>query len=119
MKLDHMVILLSDLKAHIGFYDALLPMIGFEKQREHVFANGDGVHLDFRAADDPGHEYRRYSPGLNHLGFTAPRPEVLIELRAEMSRKGFEVPDIQHFDDGQAIFFKDADGMRIEIGHYT
>ncbi|NNL94667.1 MAG: glyoxalase [Xanthomonadales bacterium] len=119
MKLDHMLILLSDLANHIGFYDALLPMMGFEKQRDHVFANDDGVHLDFRAAEDPDHEYRRFSPGLNHLGFTAPNLDVLEKLRAEMSRKGFMVPDIQQFEDGHAIFFKDPEGMRIEVGYYA
>jgi hypothetical protein len=31
---------------------------------------------------------------------------------------GFEVPAIQEFPDGSALFLKDADGMRIEVGMY-
>jgi hypothetical protein len=32
-----------------------------------------------------------------------------------MAEAGFEVPEIQEFPDGSALFLKDADGMRIEI----
>ena len=118
MKLDHMVILLSDLSECVLFYDALLPLLGFEKLREHVFANEEGIHLDFRSANETDPGYRRFAPGLNHLGFTAPDRQTLAKLQSTMSEAGFDVPEIQSFDDGSAIFFKDHDGMRIEVGVY-
>ncbi|MEO0424056.1 MAG: VOC family protein [Pseudomonadota bacterium] len=118
MTLDHMVVLLSDLEHGIGFYDRLLPAIGFEKLRAHVFRNGDGFHLDFRPAKEPERGYHRYAPGLNHLGFTAQNREEIERVAQWMVDGGFEVPAIQAFDDGSAIFFRDADGMRVEIGAY-
>jgi hypothetical protein len=35
-----------------------------------------------------------------------------------MQEAGFEVPDIQDFGKGSALFFKDPDGMRIEVASY-
>lgn len=118
MKLDHIVILLSDLKQHIRFYEILLPIIGFEKVREHVFINQEDVALDFKQADDTAHEYRRHSPGFNHLGFIAPLRDSILEARNTMAKAGFKVPEIQRFEDGEAIFFKDSEGMRIELAYY-
>jgi catechol 2,3-dioxygenase-like lactoylglutathione lyase family enzyme len=118
MKLDHIVILLSNLEANLAFYEALLPLIGFSKDRDHVFANEDGVHLDFRQAGKPGHRYERFAPGLNHLGFTAPDRDAVETIRQTMANAGFEVPEIQEFPNGSALFLKDADGMRIEVSSY-
>ena len=118
MKLDHIVILLSDLRANLPFYETLLPLIGFTKDRNHVFGNQDGVYLDFKQATEPGHRYQRHAPGLNHIGFTAPDQDSLIAIGQAMEEAGFEVPAIQEFPDGDAIFFKDSDGMRIEIATY-
>ena len=33
-----------------------------------------------------------------------------------MKDAGYEVPDIQSFGEGIALFLKDPDGMRIELG---
>jgi catechol 2,3-dioxygenase-like lactoylglutathione lyase family enzyme len=118
MKLDHIVILLSDVQANIPFYEALLPLLGLRKTRDHVFVNEDGTHLDFRPAEEPEHGYRRYAPGLNHLSFSAPDRATLERIRQAMAGAGFDVPEIQTFPDGDAIFFKDADGMRVEVGVY-
>jgi catechol-2,3-dioxygenase len=118
MKLDHIVILLADLDAGLPFYATLLPLIGLTRVRDHVWANEDGVHLDFRQATQPGHAYQRAAPGLNHLGFTAPDRAALEAIRAAMAAAGFAVPEIQDYPDGSAIFFKDAEGMRVEVGTY-
>ncbi len=116
MKLDHIVILLSDLEKGMAFYETLLPLIGFHKTRDHVYGSAEGIYLDFRQAVDSEYSYHRFAPGLNHIGFSAPNLEAIKTIRAKMSQAGFEVPEIQRFDGGQAIFLKDDDGMRIEIG---
>jgi lactoylglutathione lyase len=118
MKLDHIVILLSDLEAALPFYETLLPLIGFTKTRDHVFGNEDEVFLDLKQAANAAHRYERYAPGLNHLGFTAPDRKALKAVRQAMAAAGFEVPEIQEFGDGRAVFFKDAEGMRIEVASY-
>ena len=119
MKLDHIVILLSDLKSGLPFYEALLPLIGFTRSRDHVFGNQDEVYLDLKQAGKPQHHYERHAPGLNHLGFTAPDREAIEGVRQAMAAAGFEVPEIQEFGDGSALFLKDIDGMRIEVACYT
>lgn len=118
MKLDHIVILLSDLEANLPFYETLLPRIGFARSRDHVFGNADGVFLDFKQAARPDHGYERYAPGLNHMGFTTPDRGAVEAVQLAMADDGFEVPEIQEFPDGSALFLKDADGMRIEILSY-
>lgn len=118
MKLDHVVIFLSDLDKCLGFYEALLPTLGFSKTRDHVFANAEGIHLDLRAASEPEHGYHHYAPGLNHMGFAAIDRQQIERIGEEMAAAGFVVPEIQEFDDGSALFLKDRDGMRIEVGRY-
>lgn len=116
MKLDHIVILLSSLKRQIAFYDTLLPLIGFHKTRGHVFGNDEGIYLDFRQAEKTEHGYQRFAPGLNHIGFSAPNAEAVTDIQTSMRQAGFQVPEIQTFGDAKALFLKDDDGMRIEIG---
>lgn len=116
MKLDHIVILLSDLEQGMAFYETLLPLIGFQKTRDHVYGNAEAIYLDFRQAGDTEHRYQRFAPGLNHIGFSAPNVEAIMDIRTKMGDAGFEVPEVQSFDEGRALFLKDTDGMRVEIG---
>jgi catechol-2,3-dioxygenase len=118
MKLDHIVILLADLEAGLPFYETLLPLIGFTKTREHVWGNTDEVYLDLKQANQPEHRYQRHSPGLNHIGFTAPGREAIEAVQQAMAAAGFEVAEIQEFGDGSALFLKDLEGMRIEVASY-
>jgi len=117
--LDHIVVLVSELERSLPYYETLLPLIGFSKRREHVFGNAEGLSIDIRQAPEPGHAYRRLAPGLNHLGFRARDREALSEVALAMGEAGFEVPRIQAFEDGYALFFKDPDGMRLELSCYA
>lgn len=119
MKLDHIVLLVRDFAVSMPFYEALLPLLGFTKTGEHVFGDGSGLFLDFRLASPKGQDYDRYGVGLNHLGFTARSREDVDGIAREMADRGFDVPDVQLFDEGDyALFVRDLDGMRIEITHY-
>lgn len=118
MKLDHIVILASDIAASERWYDALLTLIGFAKQRDHVWSNDDGLAIDLREAEPDTRPYERFGAGLNHLGFTAPTMDALEAVRSAMSAAGYDVPAIQNFDDDRAVFFRDPDGMRIELAVY-
>jgi len=118
MRLDHLVILLSDLSGSLPFYEKLLCLIGFSKDRDHVFGNAEGVFIDLKQAGEPDHAYRRHAPGLNHMGFTAPSREDVLSVQRQMRAAGFEAPEIQEFGSETALFLKDPDGMRIEVTHY-
>jgi lactoylglutathione lyase len=116
VKLDHIVLLVSDLPKSLRFYEKLLPMLGFRKTADHVFGNADEIYLDIRQADNLDHPYQRYAPGLNHIGFTAQDRDAITQVQDAMKDAGYEVPDVQSFGDGVALFIKDPDGMRIELG---
>ena len=118
MKLDHIVLMLGDLEASLAYYEALLPLIGFAKTRDHVWSNGDGVCLDLKQAGEPEHGYRRHGVGLNHLGFTAPDEAAVDAVGAAMKAAGYEVPETQRLGDAYALFMKDRDGIRFEITAY-
>ncbi len=118
MQLDHMVVLVRSLERSLPWYSAMLGAIGFEKTRDHVWYNGL-VAIDLKEAEAGTRDYERRGPGLNHLGFTAPDRSALDAVRAAMAEAGFEVPDVQTFGAEQATFFKDPDGMRVEVTVYA
>ena len=118
MKLDHLVLLVGSLETSLTFYEALLPLLGFTKSRDHVWGNEDGVYLDLKEATEPGDGYRRYGIGLNHMGFTAPSREAIREIADVMRASGFPVPEEQELGNVRALFMKDPDGMRLEISFY-
>jgi catechol-2,3-dioxygenase len=119
MKLDHIVLLVGSLDASLPYYQTLLPLIGFEKSRDHVWGNADRIYFDFKEATEPGEGYRRYGVGLNHLGFTASSKEAVEEIASKMAAAGFEVPALQRLGNSWALFMKDPDGMRFEITYYA
>lgn len=118
MKLDHLVVMVRSLDASLGWYTTILSALGFTKTRDHVWANGDGVAIDLKQAEAETRDYERRGPGLNHLGFTAPDEAALDAVAAAITAAGFPVPEKQHFGRDVAMFFKDPDGMRLEVAVY-
>ena len=109
--------MVRSLDASLDWYAALLGLLGFEKTRDHVWYDGN-VALDLKEANPATRDYERYGPGLNHLGFTAPDEDALDRVRNGMSAAGFDVPEKQFLGPQIATFFKDPDGMRIEVTVY-
>ncbi|QIK95478.1 glyoxalase [Sphingomonas sp. HDW15A] len=118
MQLDHLVILVRSLERSLPWYGAMLGAMGFDKTRDHVWWNGT-VAIDLKQADHGTPDYQRRAPGLNHLGFTAPDRAAFDGVRAAMSDAGFDVPQAQQFGKELATFFKDPEGMRIEVTLYS
>ncbi len=118
LKLDHITLLSSNLEQSMRYYDALLPLIGFEKLRDHVWTDGDGFYFQFRAAKGRTAPYERYGAGMNHLGFSVASPKQVSDMQRKMAAAGFDVPDIQNLGGVTALFLKDPDGVRFEISHY-
>lgn len=118
MKIDHVTILVSSLERSIPYYEQLLPLVGFTKERNYIWTDGDGFFFQFLQAKPDTRPYERYGAGMNHLGFGASTPEQVHSIRAAMEKAGFEVPDIQNLKGATALFMKDPDGIRFEITHY-
>ncbi|WP_298190937.1 VOC family protein [Novosphingobium sp.] len=117
-KLDHLTILSRDPKASAAFYGLLLPRLGFMQKKPHIWANEDGLHIQFGPAKDDTPGYERYGPGLNHFGFTAPSVAMVEELATVMEAAG-HVARLQRFPGGTtALFLPDPDGLRVEVSWY-
>ena len=117
MKLDHLVVLVRSLDTSLPWYATLLGLLGFEKTRDHVWWNGE-VGIDLKEARSGTPDYERYAPGLNHIGFTAPDEAALDSVREAMAAAGFDVPEKQRLGSEIATFFKDPEGMRVEVTVY-
>ena len=118
LKIDHVTILVSSLEQSIPYYEKLLSLIGYKKLRDFVWTDEQGFYFQFNQAKEGTSHYERYGAGMNHLGFSAPSPEFVNNVQQQMKAAGFDVPDIQHFDDVRALFMKDPDGIRFEISYY-
>jgi lactoylglutathione lyase len=117
-KLDHVTLMVTSFAASMPYYDALLPLLGFHKTKDHIWTDGDGFFFQFHEAHPGTRPYERYGAGLNHLGFGARSPDDVEHVRAGMAAAGFEVPAIQDLDGARALFLKDPDGVRFELTWY-
>jgi lactoylglutathione lyase len=111
LKLDHVTLLVTSLDRSMPYYDRLLPLLGFRKEKDHVWSDGAGFFLQFLQAQAGTRAY-------DHLGFGAGTPERVHSIRAAMQEAGFPVPDVQHVKGATALFMRDPDGIRFEITHY-
>lgn len=118
MRIDHITLLVTSLDASMPYYATLLPLIGFTKQRDHVWTDGDGFFLQFGEARPGTSPYERYGAGMNHVGFGARSADEVAAVRTAMQQAGFEVPELQHFGDVTALFMRDPDGIRFEVTYY-
>lgn len=118
LKLDHVTILVTSYDQSMAYYDALLPLLGLVKERDHVWHDGKGFYFQFGEAKADTRPYERFGAGMNHLGFSAPDVETVERVRDGMERAGFDVPAIQSLAGATALFMKDPDGIRFEVTHY-
>jgi len=118
LKVDHLTILVKTLDESMPYYSKLLELVGFKKLRDFVWTDDEGFFLQFNQAKNGTSEYERYGAGMNHIGFSAPSPNFVMDVRDKMRDAGFPVPEIQNFDGVKALFMKDPDGIRFEITYY-
>lgn len=115
MRLDHLVILASDLERSVEHYSAVLGSLGFRKTRDWVWWHDEACFaIDLKASEDP-QSYQRYAPGLNHFAFAATSSAELADWVAKIDAAGIAVPAVQSFGEGQAYFLPDPDGLRLEL----
>jgi len=114
-RLDHIAIVARSLEASLLYYQALLPLAGFERRGERAWANAGGLTLHLLEAAPGSRAYDRMGPGVNHIGFAVGSVEEVEAVRSGMAPLGFEVPGVQLISGSVALFMKDPDGFRIEI----
>jgi catechol 2,3-dioxygenase-like lactoylglutathione lyase family enzyme len=118
LKTDHLNLLVSSLDASLPYYERLLELLGFKRDRKTIWSNKDGFFLQIQQAKPGTRKYERYGAGMNHLGFKAESAQEVHAIRQAMHDAGFEVPEIQDLDGVIALFMKDPDGIRFEISYY-
>jgi lactoylglutathione lyase len=118
LKLDHLTLLVTSIKASRPFYEALLPLLGFHRTTRENWTDGQGFFFQFMEAKPDTRPYERYGAGLNHMGFGAPDAATVEAIRAAMIAAGLETPEIQNLGGAKALFLRDPDGLRFEITWY-
>jgi lactoylglutathione lyase len=115
LRADHVTLLVSSLETSMPYYDALLRVLGWTKQRDHVWTDGAGMQFQFLEAHAGTRAYKRYGAGMNRLGFAAPDAAFVAHVREAMAAAGNDVPEIQHLGGATALFMRDLDGIRLEV----
>ncbi len=136
--LDHIHITVEDLPRAERFYDALLPLIGFDlRHKEHASVPRHAYELiEYHHAGlsfglvSPREEYleaaisRRRPGAVHHIAFrTETREQVdglygaVCRLDAHIVHPPKEYPE--YCKDYYAFFFKDTEGIEIEFCHFA
>ena len=125
--IDHIYITVSDLGRSEEFYDTVMAVLGFRKNAFKL--NGD-PHVQYfnrhfgyvlrPARDRATHD--SYAPGLHHFCLRVESPEDVGKAAAELRAAGIEASDPKIYPeyaaDYHATFFRDPDGIRLEITNF-
>lgn len=125
--IDHIYITVSDLDRSEGFYDKVMGVLGFRKNR---FQLGNEQHIQYynrlfgyvlRPARS-AQALNPYAPGLHHFCLRVDSEKDVLEAAKMLKEKNILVSDPRRYPeyapDYCAIFFSDPDGLRLEITNY-
>jgi catechol 2,3-dioxygenase-like lactoylglutathione lyase family enzyme len=122
--LHHLTLWVPDLERAGPSWRWLLGRLGYELDVtiDHLllFRHPGGFALVLEQSADmvPGMLHSRFRPGLNHVAFTLPSPEVLAEMVAEGPEHGWTaLPVDRHPIAGGAdvAYLEDRDGFEVEL----
>jgi glyoxylase I family protein len=131
--IDHLDLVVSDVKVSLAFYRALLMPLGYV--RESVIAGERGERVTYlnratgggsvslRQCQSDAHPvpYDRYAIGIHHIAFTAASRSVVDERFQWLGAQGVTIESSpREYDYGPgyyAVFFYDPDGIKLEIVH--
>ena len=130
---DHLDLVVSDLGRALDFYGTVLAPLGFDRRSEIVGEQGERVvyisrtgergAISLRESHD-GREQRsfdRYDLGIHHICWSAQSREVVEEVFGAARNAGAEIesePREYDYTPGYyAVFFRDPDGIKLEVLH--
>lgn len=132
--IDHIQITVRDMKKAEEFYDKLMPLLGFELIKKskgrvdaHDFDVIEYVHENITIGINSPREkfkfdevHRRKPGSLHHLAFKASSCEEIDELYPKIEAAGANIVESpryypQHGERYYALFFKDPDGIKLEV----
>lgn len=123
--IDHIYIAVSDLARATAFYDGLMKLLGFRKGTDpvggqpHVHYFNRVLQYTLRPARPGAPTHDPLVPGLHHLCFQVADRRTVDEAAQGLRALGVAVtaPRIyrEHGPDYYAVYFKDPDGIELEI----
>lgn len=127
--LDHIYITVSDLARSTAFYDNVMRLLGFRKGTDpvggqpHVHYFNRVLQYTLRPAKSDARAHDQLTPGLHHLCFQVTDSNAVDEAAEGLRKLGIEVSDPRLYPaygaDYYAIYFKDPDGIELEIVNRT
>ncbi len=123
--LDHIYIAVSDVSRSTEFYDGVMRLLGFRKGTDpvggqphtHYFNRVLQYTLRPARPDAPPHD--PLAPGLHHICFQVADRRDADEAAAGLRQLGVQVTEPRIYPDYgpdyYAIYFKDPDGIELEI----
>ena len=133
-KIDHIQITVKDLNKAEAFYDKLMPILGFDLSKkskgrvaDHEFDVIEYSHPELiigfnspRKIFENDDVHRRKPGSLHHLAFQAQSREEVDALYVQIAKTEAQIIEVprfypQHGESYYALFFKDPDGIKLEI----
>jgi len=126
--IDHIYLTVSDFEKSEMFYDRIMTILGFQRSKGsiggdphiHYFNRHYGFSL--RPARNPENGFDAYSPGLHHFCFRVDTVEDVNKFSEELHKLNieFDKPAFypEYAPDYYAVFFKDPDGIRLEVTNF-
>ena len=126
--IDHIYITVSNLKESEMFYDKIfIEILGFKKNK---FIIDTDPHIQYynryfgyviRPAKNE-EEFNKYTPGLHHFCLRVEEIDDVKECAEEIKKLGLKISEPQNYTeyapDYWATYFKDPDGIQLEITNY-
>ncbi len=127
--IDHIYITVSNLEYSTIFYDKLMQLLSFKKgtnpigSQPHVHYFNRVIQYTIRPAKPNVVEHDPFVPGLHHICFQVADKHTVDEIAQGLEELGIEssTPRIytDYGVDYYAIYFKDPDGIELEIVNRT
>lgn len=126
--IDHVYVTVSDLRGSERFYDRVMGVLGFRKRRGtiggdphvHYYNRHYGYSLRPAREGAPGHD--PYAPGLHHFCFRVVDEAAVDRAAGELREAGVEATEPrlypEYAPDYYATFFRDPDGVRLEVTNF-
>ena len=114
--LRHVALNVRDVQASVAFYCSVLGMkVEWEPDPDNVYLTSGGDNLAIHKLPEG------QTPGavqiLNHIGFIVSRPEDVDEVATRVRQQGIdlEAPVKTHRDGARSFYFRDPDGILIQL----
>lgn len=127
--IDHIYIAVSDLARSTAFYDGVMKLLGFHKGTDpvggqpHTHYFNRTLQYTLRPAKSDAAAHDPLAPGLHHLCFQVADMSAVDEVVQGLRRLGIEVSKPRLYPeygaDYYAVYFKDPDGIELEIVNRT